>query len=179
MSATRLLQLSESRQMLVRLCQTVNFGDPWPKRPGLWTNFAVPCPCRFCGCTAGCWDAAPRRNRHLGLCAWCWDYSSYGAARQDRKRQDHKNWSACGTPAARHARRPLCGDGSSDLTELSLPAARQAGSKDPVRRWVVEKTATHEVAGHERDTRRWWRSEGRLAEGYTGKPRVLGIASVR
>ena len=27
MSATRLLQLSESRQMLVRLCQTVNFGQ--------------------------------------------------------------------------------------------------------------------------------------------------------
>lgn len=27
MSATRLLQLSESRQMLVRLCQSVNFGQ--------------------------------------------------------------------------------------------------------------------------------------------------------
>ena len=64
----------------------------------------------------------------------------------------------------------------------NLPVARQAGSKDPVRRLVVEserETAAEEAAGHRRDAWGWRCSEGRLAEGYTRKPRALGIASVR
>jgi len=59
------------------------------------------------------------------------------------------------------------------------PVARQAGSRDPVRRGWLIKTAAEEAAGHRRDMRGRRRSEGRSAEGYTRKPAVLGIASVR
>ena len=63
----------------------------------------------------------------------------------------------------------------------SLPVARQAGSKDPVRRWWLtpKEDGGLEIAGHRRDARGWRRSEGRLAEGNTRKPRALGIAPVR
>ena len=63
-----------------------------------------------------------------------------------------------------------------------LPVVRQAGSKDPVRRLVVDserKTAAEKVAGHRRDAWGWRGSEGPPAEGNTRKPRALGIASVR
>ena len=63
-----------------------------------------------------------------------------------------------------------------------VPAARQAGSKGPVRRLIVEterKTAALKAAGNRRDAWGWRRSEGRLPEGNTRKPRALGIASVR
>jgi hypothetical protein len=63
-----------------------------------------------------------------------------------------------------------------------LPVVRQAGSRDPVRRSSVEtdrETAIQKIAGRLRDTAGGRCSEGRLAEGNTRKPAVLGIAPVR
>ena len=65
---------------------------------------------------------------------------------------------------------------------LISSVVRQAGSKGPVRRQVVDcgsKTAAEKAAGHRRDARGWQGSKGLAAEGNTRKPRALGIASVR
>ena len=71
---------------------------------------------------------------------------------------------------------------SRTASRRKVPVARQAGSRDPVRRSVVEterETAIQKIAGHTQDTADGGARKRALAEGNTRKPAVLGIVPVR
>ena len=135
MSATSLLQLSQSRQMLVRLCQSVNFGQIHDLSiRDCEPILQCPDPAVFVDVRLDV-EAQPRKEMATADFALGAEITRLMALLDKIENGMITKIEVRGglprrvTFEGRHAATK-----SNDLTELSLPAARQAGSKDPVRR---------------------------------------------
>lgn len=175
----RFSQLSEPRQRLIRSCQAANFGFI----QNLLIRDREPV-----------FDPAPQVYLDIKLDAEEWSREELGSAdftvceeavRLFALLDRIQGGKICKLEVRAGIPRRVLAEGSiaewselsprSIVAEQNLPAARQAGSKGPVRRRVVEserETAAEKAAGHRRDARGGRGSEDASRREYPETTRV-------